>query len=97
MIKISYTTYHEPNTIVPHPNPVDVLGNPLIAGSYVSFNRSGDVLPGKIVEIKRWEWKEGRPYWFYLICEIHVENLVDGSISKIKNPRGILLKHTFDE
>ena len=61
----------------------DHRGTPLTIGKRVAFNRSGDVIIGTILEIKKNKvWQEG--YCSRIDFEMHVTN-EEGNVSKIKN------------
>lgn len=61
----------------------DHRGTPLEAGKRVAFNRSGDVIIGTILVIKKNSyWKDG--YRNHIDFEMHVQN-EEGAVSKIKN------------
>ena len=69
MTKFSFTTDHR--------------GTIIEAGKKVAFNRSGDVIIGTILDIKKNAyWKDG--YRTHVEFEMHILN-EEGTVSKIKN------------
>ena len=61
----------------------DRRGTPLEVGKRVAFNRSGDVIIGTILDIKKNQyWKDG--YRTHTEFELHIQN-EEGTISKLKN------------
>lgn len=92
MIQTSYS-----NTVSPQKPPKvdrDVYGVQLTPGLKIAFNKSGNVVKGEIVELKRSEWKkrrmskDGMYYWWSLRFELTVVDLY-GNQSKINNPNSV--------
>lgn len=79
----------------PEPIMHDSYGHRIIPGSYIAFNRSGNVVLGNIVELKRSEWKRVRPgvdnkSWWRLKFELIVKDYF-GNESIIKNPNSFVI------
>ena len=67
----------------------DSRGTQIESGLRVAFNRSGDVVLGTIVELKKNEWKKNTYGWrLGFDLEIIDENNV---ISRIKNPNSFVI------
>ena len=81
------------NNYIERPNVVtrDHRGTEICEGLRVAFNRSGDVLIGKIITVKKnkWIYIDSRMFW-RLVYEIHIE-AEDGTISKVKNPNSFVV------
>jgi len=61
----------------------------------VAFNRSGDIVLGKIIELKRSDWVKHRQgiddqFWWGIKFELIIE-AEDGKISVIKNPNSFII------
>lgn len=70
----------------------DSNGIPIESGKKVAFNKSGAVLLGEIVQLKRSEWRKNiRDGWWFLKFELIVKNRNDGTESRIKNPNSFII------
>jgi len=85
MIQLSYRN----TTIKPEKLTKDSRGIIIEPGLRVAYNYSGDVVIGKIIELKKSEWKNNGHFW-NLDFELHIEN-ENGKISKIKNPNSFVI------
>jgi len=73
----------------------DSRGKSIEVGLRIAYNRSGDIAIGKIVGVKKNEWKTIRPgsgnsSWWNLKFEMLVEH-EDGTMSTIKNPNSFVI------
>jgi hypothetical protein len=69
----------------------DHRGTEICEGLRVAYNRSGDTIIGKIINVHKNKWKyiESRKFW-RLTYEIHIE-AEDGKVSKVKNPNSFVI------
>ena len=71
--------------------PTDVYCKPLSEGDKICYNYQGELRKGTVENIKKWKIKQSRPSWYHLDTEVHVRMFGSNHISKIKNPRGIII------
>lgn len=81
--------------IIPRTVTRDSMGNYILVGSDVAYNKSGNICKGTIKRVIRNEWRVVREdtdgfKWWFLKFKVEVEGL-DGKITTIKNPNSLLI------
>jgi hypothetical protein len=91
MIQTDISNWYGEHNKTPEPITLDHRGTTICEGLRVAFNRSGDVLIGKIIKVKKNEWtySESGKRW-RLLYEMHIE-AEDGNISKVKNVNSFVI------